>query len=128
MNPAVPLTVRNQVLDVIASEFGVERGLPLTRRGPDPWGMLARHIAYYVLSVEAGFGPEATSRAFGLDHKQISYAARRIEDRRDTPVFELAMERVLGRLRRTRVLALLPSGGQRCVSAFPTAAPAMRSR
>lgn len=93
-NPPVPRTLKQRVVKVVAEEFGVEEGAIVANRGPDPWGTLARHVALYFISVEAGYSPEATSRAFGRDHKQVSYAVRRVEDKRDTPIFETAITRV----------------------------------
>lgn len=93
-NPPVPRTLKQRVVKVVAEEFGVDEGAIVANRGPDPWGTLAGHVAHYFVSVEAGYGPEATGRAFGRNHKLISYAVQRIEDKRDTPIFETAIGRV----------------------------------
>lgn len=105
LNPDVPAATRETILAAVSHEFGLSRHELEFRNGANGWPQLAWHVCLYLASVEANFGANATARAFGCNHRLVTYAARRIEERRDTPIFELVISRMLAALRDSGVLA-----------------------
>ena len=59
----------------------------------------ARAMAMYLVHVSTGLSMTRTGRAFGRDRTTVRHALRRIEDKRDDPVFDRALEGLAQRLR-----------------------------
>lgn len=77
----------------------VERALAADPTGRPSKGSCARtwplHVAAYVANVELCFPTRAVGPLIGRDRKLVSYAVRRIEERRDEdPAFDAFLERL----------------------------------
>ena len=72
-------------------------------RSPSPRGQaaVARHAAWYLLSTEFAVRPARIADLFGVTRAAVTQALQAIEDRRDDPAFDRALEtigaRIMGR-------------------------------
>jgi hypothetical protein len=72
-------------------------------RSPAPRGQaaVARHAAWYLLSTEFAVRPARIADLFGVTRAAVTQALQAIEDRRDEPAFDRALEtigaRIMGR-------------------------------
>ncbi len=101
----VPHTLRSRIVALVSHEFGVPQPVLLRQtRAKGGWPVLARQLCLYLASVEAGHGDTATAQAFGTVRENVRYAVRRVEEHRDTPIFEIVIERIVAPLRAEGVL------------------------
>ncbi|NOT71334.1 MAG: chromosomal replication initiator DnaA [Hyphomicrobium sp.] len=76
----------------VAGVFGVEtQSLDNTRRGIARVA-LARQVAMYLAHVGCGLSMTAAGRLFGRDRTTVAHACLIIEDRRDDPLFDRALD------------------------------------
>lgn len=85
-------------------QLGVELGVTEGElRSPAPRGQaaVARHAAWYLLSTEFAVRPARIADLFGVTRAAVTQALQAIEDRRDEPAFDRALEtigaRIMGR-------------------------------
>ena len=62
---------------------------------------LARQVAMYLCHVTCSVPMQATANAFGRDRTTVSHACRIVENRRDDQHFDLLMEQLDARIKRT---------------------------
>jgi len=86
------LGLRLVIEQVVARVFGVARGeLRLSTRGRAKVA-LARQVAMYLAHVVFGLSLTEVGRAFDRDRTTVSHACGVVEDRRDDPIFDRALE------------------------------------
>lgn len=84
--------LRDQIVEIVMHEFGVSAaeiwadGKATSRHA---WATLARHVCYYLAHTELGFSLSAIAEAFSRDRTSVKHGVNRVEDMRDTPIFEL---------------------------------------
>ena len=81
----------------LARELGLATGEPFQRepRGP---AAIARHGAWYLLSTEFAVRPARIADLFGVTRAAVTQALQAIEDRREDPAFDAALERIGARI------------------------------
>jgi chromosomal replication initiation ATPase DnaA len=83
----------------VASTFGVGRErLWRPVRGSPPEAF-ARQVAMYLAHVECGLSLTEVGRLFARDRTTVAHACGLVEDRRDEPAFDRALELLEGVLR-----------------------------
>jgi len=84
----------------LADALGAAGADPDDRR-PTGTAALARHAAWYLLSTEFAVRPARIADLFGVTRAAVTQALQAIEDRRDEPAFDAALEtigrRIMGR-------------------------------
>jgi hypothetical protein len=84
----------------LAEALGAAGADPDDRR-PTGTAALARHAAWYLLSTEFAVRPARIADLFGVTRAAVTQALQAIEDRRDEPAFDAALEtigrRIMGR-------------------------------
>lgn len=85
-------------------QLGVELGVTeaeLRAAAPRNLAAVARHAAWYLLSTEFAVRPARIADLFGVTRAAVTQALQAIEDRRDDPAFDRALEtigaRIMGR-------------------------------
>lgn len=97
----------------VAQVFGVDAAaIDIETRGRARVA-LARQVAMYLAHVTCGMSLTDVGRMFSRDRTTVAHACAVIEDRRDDPRFDRAIE-----LLEMVVHALTPAGGRRHDSAF----------
>lgn len=81
----------------LAGELGLAEGEPFQRQ-PTGQAALARHGAWYLLSTEFAVRPARIADLFGVTRAAVTQALQAIEDRRDDPAFDAALERIGARI------------------------------
>jgi hypothetical protein len=81
----------------LAGELGLAEGEPFQRQPTGP-AALARHGAWYLLSTEFAVRPARIADLFGVTRAAVTQALQAIEDRRDDPAFDAALDRIGARI------------------------------
>jgi chromosomal replication initiation ATPase DnaA len=89
MRPAVP---REAIEQAVVQVFGIAyKDLRRTTRGRAKVA-LARQVAMYLAHVSCGLSLTETGRLFERDRTTVAHACGVIEDRRDDPIFDRALD------------------------------------
>lgn len=87
-----PQVSRAVVEETVAQVFGVGRAdFSLPSRGKAPCA-LARQVAMYLAHVRLGLTMSDVGKLFGRDRTTVAHACGVVEDRRDDPIFDRALE------------------------------------
>ncbi len=94
-----PETAFLLTLSLITNVFRVTRKALLAPTRQQAHVALARQVAMYLLHVCGGVTLRETGRCFGRDRTTVAHACARVEDRRDDPLFDLALDHLERALR-----------------------------
>ena len=84
--------LRTAIESAVAQVFGIRHAeLFRATRGKAPVA-LARQVAMYLAHVACGLSLTDTGRLFGRDRTTVAHACGVIEDRRDDPLFDRALD------------------------------------
>ncbi|MGE3067217.1 MAG: helix-turn-helix domain-containing protein [Hyphomicrobiaceae bacterium] len=84
--------LRDVVEEMVARVFFIGRGeLECATRGPAT-AAFARQVAMYLVHITFGLSLTEVGRAFGRDRTTVAHACSIVEDRRDDPVLDRALE------------------------------------
>lgn len=87
-----PQASRAVVEEMVVKVFGVGRAeFDLPSRGKAPCA-LARQVAMYLTHVCLGLTMSDVGKLFGRDRTTVAHACGVVEDRRDDPIFDRALE------------------------------------
>jgi hypothetical protein len=81
----------------LARELGLAEGEPFQRQPTGP-ATIARHGGWYLLSTELAVRPARIADLFGVTRAAVTQALQAIEDRREDPAFDAALERIGARI------------------------------
>lgn len=91
-NAAPPVVSREAIEQAVIQVFGVgPADLHHTTRGRAKVAQ-ARQVAMYLAHVACGLSLTATGRLFGRDRTTAAHACTVVEDRRDDPLFDRALD------------------------------------
>lgn len=91
-SPAPPTVPREAIEQAVIQVFGIAyRDLRRTTRGRAKVA-LARQVAMYLAHVGCGLSLTETGRLFQRDRTTVAHACGVIEDRRDDPIFDRALD------------------------------------
>ena len=100
--------------EVVSEAFGLSHASLLARGRGGAAEALGRQCAMYIAHVVGQLSLFEVAIAFGRDRSTVSHACINIEDRRDSPVFDLQLDymekRLRERIRRARESGLFEKG------------------
>jgi chromosomal replication initiation ATPase DnaA len=96
----LPKPLLRQVLEqAVTQVFTVPRAELWSQRRGRPAVAFARQVAMYLAHVCCGLNLKEVGRIFGRDRTTVAHACCVVEDRRDEPSFDRALELIEGVLR-----------------------------
>lgn len=101
----VPAEITDAAVAAVCEVFAVKPQRVLDTRRQSPWIVLSRHLLFYLLNAEIGYGVKTIGRAFGRNHQTIRYSVQLVEDLRDTPAIEIFLKEIIDRLKAKGVMA-----------------------
>ena len=81
-------------LAIAAAAFDVSPQEIRSRQRHEAETAAARHVAIYLAHIVFRAPMPLVGKVFGRDRTSVRYAVRRVEDRRDDPVFDRLMDRL----------------------------------
>lgn len=81
----------------LADHMGLGEGEPFQRH-PTGAAALARHAGWYLLSTEFAVRPARIADLFGVTRAAVTQALQAIEDRREDPAFDAALDKIGARI------------------------------
>jgi chromosomal replication initiation ATPase DnaA len=88
--------LRRLLEEAVAPAFAVARPRLWTETRGSPAEALARQVAMYLAHTACGLTLTEVARLFGRDRKTVLHACKRIEDRREEPVFDRTLDLLEG--------------------------------